>query len=75
MVFYQILPNGSTGTWAYILKPSADSSTRLIFRRRSSNPSFFDEVSTPGYYFMDMGMLSGIKKRVERDASTEKDIY
>ncbi len=59
MVFRQILPNGSTGTWTFILKPS----TRLIFRRRSSNPSFFDEISIPGYYFMDMGMLSGIKKR------------
>jgi len=65
LVFRQQLPNRSTGTWAFVLRPSA-SGTRLLFRRRGSQPSVFDRLFLPGYYFMDMGMLAGIKRRAER---------
>jgi hypothetical protein len=66
LVFKQILPNGSLGSWAYVLKSSDDNSTRLIFRRRGSQPSLFDKIAMPGYYFMDMGMMRGIKERAEK---------
>ena len=68
LVYRQVLPNRSVGSWAYVLHPGPDNSTRLVFRRRSSKPSLFDRIMKPGYYFMDMGMLAGIKKRAERIA-------
>ncbi len=42
-----------------------EGTTRLLFPRRSSQPSLFDRIMKPGHYFMDMGMLSGIKKHSE----------
>lgn len=66
LVFRQVLPNGAIGSWAYVLHSTEDGTTRLVFRRRGSQPSLFDRFMEPGYYFMDMGMLSGIKKRSER---------
>jgi hypothetical protein len=65
LVFRQVLPNGAIGSWAYVLESTPQGTTRLLFRRRSSQPSLFDRIMEPGYYFMDMGMLSGIKKRSE----------
>jgi hypothetical protein len=68
LVFRQALPNGARGSWAFVLESAPEGTTRLIFRRRSSQPSLFDRIMAPGYYFMDMGMLSGIKKRSEGKA-------
>lgn len=65
LVFRQLLPSGGVGSWAYVLRPSANDSTRIIFRRRGSRPSLFDRIMVPGYYFMDMGILGGIKERAE----------
>jgi hypothetical protein len=65
LVFWQPLPNGEIGSWSYVLEPTLEGTTRLIFRRRAGQPSLFDRVMTPGYYFMDMGMLAGIKERAE----------
>lgn len=66
LVFRQALPGGGLTTWAYILQPAERASTRLIFRRRGTRPSLFDRFSLPGYYYMDAGMLRGIKIRAER---------
>lgn len=68
LVFRQVLPNNAIGSWAFVLRPGPGNSTRLLFRRRSSGPSLFDRVATPGYYLMDMGMLAGIRQRAERSA-------
>jgi hypothetical protein len=65
IVYRQVVPNGSVGTWAFVLKEQTHNSTRLLFRRRGVNPGLVDRLAKPGYYFMDNGMLSGIKDRAE----------
>lgn len=65
LVLRQQLPSGGTGSWAYVLRPAGNESTRLLFRRRGSRPSLFDRIMAPGYCYMDMGMLAGIKERAE----------
>ena len=65
LVYKQVSPGGSIGTWAFFLQQHSSNSTRLLFRRRGINPTTFDRISKPGYYFMDNGMLSGIKQRAE----------
>jgi hypothetical protein len=61
----QDLPNGAVGSWAFALQDRPNGRTRLLFRRRTTRLSLLDRVLLPGYYFMDIGMLAGIKKRVE----------
>jgi hypothetical protein len=70
----QRLPNGTNGSWAFVLRPDGERSTRPFFRRRGEKPSFFDRLMKPGYYFMDRGMLAGLKRRAERSAQAEKRI-
>ena len=71
LVYKQVLPNGSLSTWSFTLRDKFNS-TRLLFRRRGQMPAILDRVLKPGYYFMDNGMLSGIKQRVEL---TSRDIH
>lgn len=66
LVLRQTLPSGGIGTWAYVLHDEGPQRTRLVFRRRSSEPSLFDRAMLPGYFLMDMDMLSGISTRAER---------
>jgi hypothetical protein len=68
LVFRQTLPNGSTASWAFLLLPQDDGTTRLIMRRRGGHPTLFDRVMSPGYAFMDRGMLYGLRYRVEAAA-------
>lgn len=68
LVFRQILPNGSPGTWSFVLIQHNDM-TRLLFRRRGTRPSLFDRIMAPGYVLMDRGMLRGIRSRAEGPAS------
>ncbi|HEU0030740.1 MAG TPA: hypothetical protein VFQ53_08905 [Kofleriaceae bacterium] len=65
LVLAQQLPSGGTGTWAFVLEPIANNATRLVFRRRGTQPSRFDRIALPGYYYMDRGMLAGLRKRAE----------
>ncbi|HEU4893347.1 MAG TPA: hypothetical protein VFT47_17450 [Vicinamibacterales bacterium] len=65
LVFRQTLPNGSTASWAFLLLPQDDATTRVIMRRRGGDPTLFDRVMAPGYVFMDRGMLHGLRRRVE----------
>jgi hypothetical protein len=65
LVFRQRLPNGSTASWAFLLVPQDGGTTRVIMRRRGSRPTVFDRVMSPGYVFMDRGMLRGLRDRVE----------
>jgi hypothetical protein len=66
LVLRQVMPNGATGSWAYVLRATAEGSTRLIFRRRANRPSLFDRIARPGYHYMDRGMLDGIRARAEQ---------
>lgn len=69
LVFRQTLPNGSTASWAFLLLPQDEGTTRLIMRRRGGHPTLFDRVMSPGYAFMDRGMLYGLRNRVEAAAA------
>lgn len=59
-------------TWQFVLRPTADGGTRLLFRQRGSAaqplavriPNLLME---PGYAFMERKMLLGIKERAERN--------
>lgn len=59
-------------TWAFILQPVDENSTRLIIRSRStySDPTMRAIMGAvePGYFIMERGMLFGIKERAERAA-------
>src|SRR5688572_9750931 len=65
LVFRQTLPNGSTASWALLLLPEDDGTTRVVMRRRGGDPTLFDRVMAPGYAFMDRGMLHGLRERAE----------
>ena len=65
LVFRQTLPNRSTASWAFLLLPQDDGTTRVIMRRRGDRPTVFDRVMSPGYVFMDRGMLRGLRERAE----------
>jgi hypothetical protein len=64
-------------TWAFILQPVNDNSTRLIIRTRSTyaDPllSAIMSAIAPGYFIMERGMLFGIKERAERAAGLPAD--
>jgi hypothetical protein len=68
LVFRQTLPNGSAASWAFFLLPQDDGTTRVITRRRGGRPTVFDRVMSPGYVFMDRGMLRGLRERAEGSA-------
>jgi hypothetical protein len=65
LAFRQTMPNGSVGSWAFMLRPQANGSTRLLLRRRGDRPSVLDRMLWPGYLYMDRGMLHGIRERAE----------
>lgn len=65
LVFRQTLPNGSESSWALVLEPRDDGTTRLLSRRRTGPPTAFDFVVAPGYLIMDRGVLRGIRARAE----------
>lgn len=70
LVFRQRMPNGAIGSWAFVLRPRFDGSTRLLVRRRGERPSLLDRLLWPGYLFMDRGMLHGIRERAEAMAGS-----
>jgi hypothetical protein len=65
LVFMQTLPNGTTASWALVLRSQNGHMSRLLSRRRGGKPSLFDRVMKPGYMFMDRGMLAGVRRRAE----------
>jgi hypothetical protein len=61
-------------TWAFVLEPAGDGTTRLLVRTRAA---WADKTSarlgrglmlSPAHLVMERGMLKGIKKRAERGA-------
>src|SRR5215204_5513372 len=65
IVYKQISPNGFAGACSFMLEEQTANCTRLLFMRGGSHHPVFGPVAKPGYYFMDNGMLSGIKHRSE----------
>jgi hypothetical protein len=68
-------PTTCFGSWQFVLRPTAEGGTRLILRSRSAEdrPRAFrilDPVLEPGYVYMDIGMLRGIRDRAEQAAGT-----
>ena len=62
-----------TGSWQFVLSPTADGGTRFLLRFRSSADVAFpyslpDRILMPGYLVMSRRMLLGIKDRAERTA-------
>jgi hypothetical protein len=67
-------PATSLGTWQFALVPMDGDRTRLLLRSRGSRtrPAWlrvFDAILAPGYQYMDIGMLRGIRDRAERTES------
>jgi hypothetical protein len=64
------------GSWAFVLEPVDDVSTRLIVRLRISHtPSpvaaaLLTTLLEPTHFIMERKMLQGIKERVERDRAS-----
>lgn len=67
-----------TDTWAFVLQPINDHSTRLIIRSRATytDPAMRSimAVLEPGYFIMERGMLFGIKEHAERAAGLQTGI-
>lgn len=64
-------PEDSIGTWQFFLEPRGECAARLLLRSRASTRKpmgmkLFDAVFEPGYQYMDIGMLRGIRDRAER---------
>ena len=72
LVLRQTLPNGTTATWALVLRPEGHRGTRLLSRRRGTRASRFDRAMAPGYVFMDRGVLRGIRARAEAADADER---
>jgi uncharacterized protein YndB with AHSA1/START domain len=67
-------PATSLGMGQFALVPMAGDRTRLLLRSRGSRtrPAWlkvFDAILVPGYQYMDIGMLRGIRDRAERTES------
>jgi hypothetical protein len=64
--------------WAFILRPEADGTMRLISRNRFRLPSLRDRIGMipmePGSLVMERKMLLGIKQRAERLALEQQDV-
>jgi hypothetical protein len=53
-------------SWVFVLQPAADSTTRLLARGRTTLTGGSWDVIHPGVFFMERGMLLGIKERAEK---------
>ena len=56
-------------TWAFVLEPVDENSTRLIVRYRNSIEASWTRIVEPGFFIMERGMLLGIKDRAERQTN------
>jgi hypothetical protein len=64
-------PTTCFGSWQFILRPTLHGGTRLILRSRTAKHRplalrILDPILEPGYFYMDIGMLRGIRDRAEQ---------
>jgi hypothetical protein len=53
-------------SWAFVLQPAGDGTTRLIARSRTTLTGGIWDVIHPGVFIMERGMLLGIKEQAEK---------
>jgi hypothetical protein len=66
-------PEDTVWTWAFVLDPLEDGSTRLVVRNRNASvgpvgDAVWDRVVGPVSYAMERGMLRGVARRAEISA-------
>ncbi len=70
-----IMGHQENGAWVdlyqFIIEPQPDGASRLILRTRTNMVGGFWTVIHPGVFFMERGMLLGIKSRAETLAAQE----
>ncbi len=75
LTMLQELPGGGTSSWSLIVRALPADRTRLLVRNRTSPKTGLGArlarrvellLLEPGYFFMERGMLHGIKRRAER---------
>lgn len=59
-------PQGWGHTWAFVLQPQSDGSTRLVVRSRTAREQGWQTAIGFGEFIMEWGMMQGIKTRAER---------
>lgn len=59
-------PEGLANTWAFVLAPRGDGSTRLLVRMRTRHAESWQTWIEPGEFVMERGMLKGLQARAER---------
>lgn len=65
------LDQPAPATWQFVLRPTPEGGTRLLFRQRTraGQPLVVrmpSRLMEPGYFYMERKMLLGIKERAER---------
>jgi uncharacterized membrane protein len=82
LVMLQQLPTGANTSWSFVLRASGSEKTRLLVRARASAPAQASARAArtlellllePGYFFMERGMLRGIKHRAETLAGRHEE--
>ena len=75
-----VMGHQENGEWVdlyqFVLLPQNDGSTRLLLRTRTMMAGGFWSVIHPGVFFMERGLLNGVKARAEgnrRDANPGPD--
>lgn len=59
-------PDNQAASWAFVLDPVDDSTTRLIVRTRMMTTPAMRVLLDPAHFLMERKMLHGIKQRAER---------
>ncbi len=52
-------------TWAFIVQPLEDGTSRLIIRTRNARLAGWMQAIEPGVFIMELGLMNGVKARAE----------
>lgn len=63
-------PDDQAASWAFVLDPVDDATTRLIVRTRMMTTPAMRVLLDPAHFIMERKMLHGIKQRAERRTPT-----
>lgn len=62
-------PDDQAASWAFVLDPVNDTTTRLLVRTRMMTTPLMCLVLDPAHFIMERKMLRGIKRRAEQEAT------